>query len=130
MVRGSRGRVTSSLALLVLALLFVATSGAAGDTDTATGLTYDVQNATRFRETFGLRADAQYVQQSVSDHERFSDISYGVPLTPAEARDLSERRNVAESTQPALDYAVAQPEYAGMYFDQLNGGQQIGRAHV
>jgi hypothetical protein len=90
-------------------------------------LTYDVANAIRFRESFGLQADVAFVERSVVDHQQFPDLRYGVPLTLEEASDIDARQKAAVSTQPALDYAAAQPEYAGMYFDQRAGGRPVFR---
>ena len=109
-------RVNPAVAVLVavLTLTIVASAtpagGSAAESDVQDSLTYDLKNAERFRETFGLRSDQEYLKQSVTDRERFVDTSYGVRLTAAEARDMNRRIETAASTQPALDYAIAQPD--------------------
>lgn len=94
-------------------------------TDQTLDLTHDPANAARFRESFGLRSDAAYVQQSVSSDAVFSDLTYGVPLTKAEADDIASRQVRAVASQKAIDYAMSLPRYGGMYFDQRRGGVAV-----
>jgi hypothetical protein len=54
--------------------------------------------AAQLRHSFGLRADPEYVQRSVTDAEMFSISDWGVPLREAEAEDLYESRTARGRT--------------------------------
>jgi len=73
--------------------------------------------AQRFREDFGLRADLDYVQDSISDAAEFPNLDWGVPLTRDEAGDLYRRLAIQRSLKDATGYAVPQDDYAGMFLD-------------
>ena len=115
------------LAVAALAGLAMPATAVGDDPDTASELSPEVRSAIRFREASGLEADVEYVVRSFVDAEAFPDTTYGVPLTAAEARNLGDRQDRARATQPALDYAAAQVDYAGMYFDQHQQGRPVFR---
>jgi len=86
-------------------------------TDTAA-----LARAEHFRETSGLRSDPGYVQNSLADSTQFPNTEWGVPLSTAEASEVSRQVAVQFAVDPALEWASAQVDYAGAYFDlQANG---------
>jgi hypothetical protein len=123
-----RGVIALLLTVSALAGSLAAPAAALGDDPApAEELPAEVRNAIRFREASGLEADVEYVVRSFVDTAAFPDTTYGVPLTAAEARDIADRQVRAQSTQPALDYAHAQVDFAGMYFDQHQQGRPVFR---
>lgn len=80
-------------------------------------------NAVRFRETFGLDTDHAVVEQSLADEVRFPDETWGVPLAESEAQELGRRVDRRAAMGPALQYAHEQPDFAGVAFDQRDGGR-------
>jgi hypothetical protein len=120
----TRPVVVIAVALVALCALTGSPTAAVG-TDQAADLAHDPANVARFRESFGLRSDPAYVQQSVTSDAVFSDLTYGVPLIKAEAADIASRQDRAVASQKALDYAMSLPDYSGMYFDQRRGGVAV-----
>jgi hypothetical protein len=90
----------------------------------AADATADENDATRFRETFGLQADLAFVRTTLDD-TRYSSEAYGVPLTSAEVSELFRRARIETSIGDALDVARSQPGFAGVYLDQQRGGRPI-----
>ena len=81
--------------------------------------------AAHFRLSFGLRSDATYVQQSVTDATAFPDLRFGVPLTSAEGAEIQRRIGVQQAATPAAEWAAGQPGFGGWYIDQLDGGTPV-----
>ena len=79
-------------------------------------------DAQRFRSDFGLRSDLEWVRAVAADPS--SDrTTYGVPLAAAEVAELARRSIALEDIRGSvIDYASAQPDYAGAWIDQLRGG--------
>jgi hypothetical protein len=84
----------------------------------------DLEAAIQFRETFGLRADPDFVLAVATDASPDSS-RFGVPLTAAEVEDLDARMALREAFEPALEAAIKSPAYAGAFIDQLRGGQPV-----
>jgi hypothetical protein len=81
---------------------------------------FSLAEAISFREEFGLETAEGAVVSAASDPD--ASVEFGVPLTPAEARDLhgrAEREGQLSSLKEALN---AMPSYAGLYIDQPRGG--------
>lgn len=95
-----------------------ASSGGAGGSVT-------VDDAIRFRQTFGLRSDEAYVELAASDVADFPHLDWGVPLSNDEAADLYARLDVQASLAPALQYGAEQDDWAGAYLDQLDKGLPV-----
>lgn len=95
------------------------TSPAPQDTRPTTDSELDAQ---RFRSDFGLRSDLEWIRAVAADPT--SDrTTYGVPLTPAEIAELARRSITLEAFRDqVIEYASAQPDYAGAWIDQLRGG--------
>jgi hypothetical protein len=89
------------------------------DAEPATAAELDAQ---RFRGDFGLRSDLAWIRVVAADPG--SDrTTYGVPLTADEIAELSRRSSALEAIRgPVLDYATAQPDYAGAWIDNDRGG--------
>lgn len=102
-----------------------ASTSQASHPPSAQAATQSVDAATQFRETFGLRSDAEYVALAGNDEVSFPNRDWGVSLSQAEAEDLGLRLEVQEGLAPAIEFAAEQPSYAGMYVDQLRGGLPV-----
>lgn len=109
--------LTAIFAGVVVAMLAPSAKGAAP----ASAGEVAINDAMEFRETFGLRADAQFVKEAAED-PNFSDVAWGVPLNKSELADLERRVEVREAIGPAVGYLLQQPDEAGFYTDQLDGG--------
>ena len=86
---------------------------------------YDPANIERFRTSVGLPSGAALIEDSIADHSRYSNLDWGVPLTRAEAAELWRRNELQTGSDKAVDYALAQADFSGMYWDQKNGGTGI-----
>lgn len=82
----------------------------------------DEAGAIRFREGVGFPSDLTLVRTAESDKVNYSSDTFGVPLSDAETAELYRRLDVQWATRHAMDYANAQPEFAGGYIDQLAKG--------
>lgn len=82
-----------------------------------------VRYAMSFRADFGFQDDESFVLSTYQDPDGFPGSDWGLPLSPSEAADLDERGRLRPLIQPAIDYAVAQPDSAGVWFDQQLGGK-------
>lgn len=81
--------------------------------------------AVQFRESYGFRSDAVFVQQSLTDASAFPDLRFGVPLTTAEGAEMQRRIQVQLAATPAAEWAALQPGFGGWYIDQLDGGTPV-----
>jgi len=82
--------------------------------------------ASQFRVDVGLRADASWVAQSLSDQDTFSVRQFnGVPLTAAEGAEIERRILIQQGAAAARDWASMQPGSAGGYTDQAAGGVMV-----
>ncbi len=124
-MRGTRLAVAT-----VLTLSFVTTSSAAGAT-TADPATADLSTTTtvsagvaaetnRFRAAVDLPASASLMAQLASDPS--ADRTWAVPLTTAEAAEVSRRAALPAQAAAAIAWASGQPTYAGAYIDHAAGG--------
>jgi hypothetical protein len=78
------------------------------------------QVAMAFREKLGFRADPAFVDATFGN-PRFSASAWGVPLDIEEAAELHRRVGVQVSLGRALRAAAADPDSAGVYFDEQAG---------
>jgi len=104
---------------MVAAMCWVPTGANAG-TDVAES---EIDRAITFRERLGLRAGDEFVAATFGDVDRFGNQDWGVPLTDAEAADLNHRVEIIGLFTQAVAYAMGQDDYAGMFYDQLDGGK-------
>jgi hypothetical protein len=121
---------SSILALLVIGLLTSGSTPRGVDaTDATSTLNDSLPDASdasmHFRLTFGLRADPDYVALAAKGGPDFNNLDWGVPLSAAEASEMQRRLDVQHSLTAAIQYASAQPSYAGAYIDQLQGGMPV-----
>lgn len=79
-------------------------------------------HAADFRAALGFQADAAYVTSSYSSPSAFPNNRWGIPLTNAEALELTRREAIMDLMPSANEYAQKQPDYAGEFFDHLAGG--------
>lgn len=115
--------------ILALMVLACATSGSVlavqEDRESASSEGATVDEAVRFRSTFGLRADDQFVRDTFASPLYSSD-AYGVPLSEAEQAELFRRARIETALDAgALEFAQAQPGYAGVYLDQQRDGRPV-----
>lgn len=85
----------------------------------------EIDEAIRFRSEFGLPSSLNLVSNTYDDTAKYSDLSWGVPLSKAEATDLDGRLRRIQATWPALNVAADQDGFGGVYFDQLRGGVPV-----
>lgn len=114
---------TINLAIAAALTLSFAASGSApaGATETATSSASALDAATaRFRQEMHLPADPTLIAQLAADPD--SNREWAVPLTNAEAAEVSRRAALPEQASAALEWASAQPSYAGSYIDHAAGG--------
>jgi hypothetical protein len=62
-------------------------------------------DAIRFRVSFGLRSDHDYVVAADRDREAFPNHDWGVPLSEAEAADLQRRGQLELALGPGIELA-------------------------
>lgn len=84
-----------------------------------------LSEAMRFRTEFGFAADAPYVLMAAADSEGFPDMQWGVPLSVAEADEMTRRTILRHSLGPAMEHAASRPDYSGFYVDQLDQGAPV-----
>ena len=109
------GVVTWMLAVIVMAVPAMA------QTDR------ELDEAQTFRQDFALPSSMAVVRDSFADRETYSDMSRGIPLTPAEAAELDRRRGIVWKSGPARDFARTLDGYADVYIDQQRGGIPVFR---
>lgn len=97
-------------------------SGPADEPDASQTL---VEQATDFREAFGLRSDAAWVEATLSNpaYAESADV-WSVPLTPEEEAEMESRLELSEEVDELVDYGGddAPADYAGAWIDQEAGG--------
>ncbi len=101
---------------------------AASQTSTATPdpeETATAQEAAQFRRTFGLDAAPELVRDAAVDTATYSTWPYGVPLSKAEIAEMGRRSQVQKAVARLVPHALTLPGYAGVYLDQLAGGQPV-----
>ena len=86
---------------------------------------YQLDDAIRVREDFGLRSDRSFVREAYANPSKYSDMSWGTPLSTAEAEDLRGRVQRVHDVRPAVFAAEKRDGFAGVYFDQLRGGVPV-----
>jgi len=85
----------------------------------------DLEEAIRFRETFGLRADVFWIRKVAADPESRGRVEFGVLLTPDEFADMNRRNSIGVDAIKRMvsDYGLAHPEdWAELFTDQQRGG--------
>jgi hypothetical protein len=81
--------------------------------------------AVRFREEFGLRADVAYVR-SVASSPSATTLGYGVPLLPAEIRELDGRALAVADVKAAIrEYGAGHADQYGGEFVDSSIGQVV-----
>jgi len=87
----------------------------------------ELDEAQAFRRDFALPSSMAVVRDSFADRETYSDMSRGIPLTPAEAAELDRRRDIVWQSEPARELARTLDGYADVYIDQKRGGIPVFR---
>lgn len=70
---------------------------------------------------FGLRSDLAWIEERASNPE---DVSWGIPLSAAEAADMKQRMTV-QLGLTALEFLHAKPWYGGLWIDQHASGEVV-----
>lgn len=96
-----------------------------GDEEFGAGEEMTQSEAIRFRESFGLRSDSAFVGESLLDKSSFDSDLYGMPLSATEVADLLHRGEMQQLVDGTVDIARASEFFAGVYLDQLSGGQAV-----
>ncbi len=126
----NRVKVAMAAAIVVAAgtlapVIHAAANADSGPANAIAGATSMSARAAQYRESFGLRSDAAYVQQSLTDAAAFPNTRFGVPLTATEGAEMQRRIDVQLAATPAAEWAAAQPVFGGWYIDQLDGGTPV-----
>ncbi len=121
----ARYRLAGRTILLSLLLPVVMITGLAMATPASGSNDRKLEEATQFRKDMGFQAGKDLVERSFANRERFSDTSWGVPLTEDEAAEMWRRSTERPKVQAAIDYAVSRPASGGMYFDQAEGALPV-----
>jgi V8-like Glu-specific endopeptidase len=87
--------------------------------------TATAEEAVRFRQTFGFDASPTLVRAAAADTAAYSTWPYGVPLSKAEIAEMGRRTDVQKAVARVVPEARMLPGYAGVYLDQLDGGQPV-----
>ena len=85
----------------------------------------NLDEARRFREAYGLRADETWLREVAADPgAELGRQRYGIPLTADEVRELDRRAAGIDSIRRiVVDYGLAHPdEYAGAFIDHQRDG--------
>jgi hypothetical protein len=87
----------------------------------------EIAKAVWFRETFGLRADIDWIRQVAADPRAKGTL--GVPLTPDELAEIQSRQAALDSILPrVIAYGQQHPDvWAGVEIDQDRGGVLVIR---
>jgi hypothetical protein len=115
--------------LWAMLIVLVISVGACGDRPVTPSVAVttpspaEMEEARRFRETFGLRADDAWISMVASDPSSQESVEqFGVPLLPSELTEMIER-TTASAGPIILDYARTVPDdWYGSYIDQQRGG--------
>ena len=73
----------------------------------------------------GFTTDLAVVRAAAADDLNHPSELGGTPLTDAETAEVIRRMTVQWATGPALEYATAEPEFAGSFIDQRGGGVPV-----
>lgn len=113
----------SGAALSFALLPAAAVSATASDASAAEEVASDAEAASvRFRASVGFASGLEVVRAIAADPMNNPSFLGGTPLTVAETSELLRRMEVQWATVPAMEYANAEPEFAGGFIDQLGGG--------
>ncbi len=83
-------------------------------------------DALRVRTALGMRADSEYIAQSLTDARQFPEDPMAVPMTVEEAAEVWRRLDVQDAIDPVAVWAEANVDgYAGMFMDQSAGGKPV-----
>ena len=123
MARGWRSATIIATTAIALALAGCASPAPTPPAAESQEIDAATADAIRFRTELGLRADVEYVRAVAADPTAVMD--FGIPLLPAEAREIERRSRDAENIVPVVQtYATRVPdEYGGVYIDQAHGGR-------
>lgn len=72
----------------------------------------DLGHAAEFRAKLGFDASSATVVRAAADLAGFPDMTWGIPLSLAEAAELQRRIKVMESVHPAVKAAEEDPTYS------------------
>ncbi len=98
------------------------------DTPTTTSVslgTADHDQAARFRKTLAFDATEATVNRAAADRTAYPDLTFGVPLSKAEAAEVLRRNQVALDIVPAIELASANASWAGVWIDHQSGGVPV-----
>ena len=85
----------------------------------------EFRDAERFRRGFGLRSDPAWIIALAGDPTA-DRVTFGVPVTFAERDELLARASNADEVEDVIaEYGASQPDYAGLYLDQLDRGTVV-----
>ena len=107
------------LAVSMVGVPFSASVAAARDDIDPDSYVLSVEIAIRLRESSGFRADRDFVERTIIDRDKYSNLEWGIPLSAAEAAVIDRRLEVADESRDAIRYAESMDSFAGMIFEPL-----------
>lgn len=126
MAHGSRRFATAGLASLTVMLTLMPAATSAQDSEVTAATEAQVRSAVAVRAAYGLSADPAFVVDLMESDGDVGTSRWGIPLTSGEAAalDLDARMRYADKFAESVAPIVRpHPAYAGMWFDQLDGGR-------
>ncbi len=85
----------------------------------------DLAQAMALRTDLSLDASAATVKRAAEDAVGYPNMTWGVPLSDAEAAEIQRRIQVMESLLPAIHEAQKDPSWAGWQLDHAAGGMPV-----
>lgn len=85
----------------------------------------DVAHAEEFRAELGFDASRETVLRAVNDLAGYPDMTWGIPMTTAEADEMQRRIDVMHAVHPVVRAAQQDPTWAGWWIDQHDGGTPV-----
>jgi hypothetical protein len=124
-------RIRSIIIAALSVTLVGGTPAAAGtslvnaDPAVATSTEGDLAQAAVFRHDIGFDASATTIARAATDRAAYPDLTFGVPLSEAEATELLRRNQIAVDIGPATSILAEDPAWAGVWIDHSAGGVPV-----
>ena len=116
------------ISVLVASTLFIvaSTQPALADPDLQVAAaqpssSYEVDHAISFRASLGFDSRLETVRKASTDRDAYPDLTWGIPLSAAEAAEIQRRIKVADAVLPAVEHAERDPTWAGWWMDNASG---------
>ncbi|OGO58664.1 MAG: hypothetical protein A2V85_15305 [Chloroflexi bacterium RBG_16_72_14] len=81
--------------------------------------------ATILRRDLGFDASPETVTRASIDRDSYPDLTFGVPMTQAEATEVLRRNQLVLDAVPAIERAAKDEGWAGAWIDHVAGGVEV-----